>query len=511
MIYVKIDLSVIDLMSSEYSKCIPQFEHECLKDKMRETNTTCALPFDNEALKDIPICSSYIDGLKVVDNMLSKKISCLDSCLQLNADFNEEIPNYIQTLARPKVTKTFSDVANLTGYEFSVPKNFKVYTNSYEYTKTVALGYFGSMIGILTGISVMKLLEWMFSNDKIKESGKYWILLFAKIVALLHLSYVFGILLMKFLENPHSTKVKFAKTSSDLSLTVCSTPYTYGLVNNHSTVASISYDSFLPKQSSFRQKWTNISSMVDTIILNNGSHHIDLLSNIDLENVKFFLLPKDKFTVSVCNSFGLAMFQSLDSIKIFYNSELEMYLHNSGQFIYEWKKANNIILSGTKENIDFKDLVVNVYDTDIILKLEKEFKLTTDVTAYDDCIIDQLNSAVGLSQTKCFFSRNYSRCLDYTDKQTFQQVQNQIKHVQKCNHPGKTLSISHYRSRLLQKNKITVQLSETAVDITGDLGLSERPTEKKPCINLILPRFTKISEVIIKINEKIIFNEYIRE
>ena len=95
MVYVNINFNVFDLKNSKNSKCSSQFEYECLKDKLKDSNASCVLPFDNEALQESPICSSYVEGLEVVKDKLSKKLSCLDSCLQLSIDFKEEIPNYI--------------------------------------------------------------------------------------------------------------------------------------------------------------------------------------------------------------------------------------------------------------------------------------------------------------------------------------------------------------------------------------------------------------------------------
>ncbi len=223
------------------------------------------------------------------------------------------------------------------------------------------------------------------------------------------------------------------------------------------------------------------------------------MSNADTQNLKYFILPKDKFSVAVCNSFELHSFKILKTIQIYYNSELEVYFHISGQFLNEWKKDRNKILSASKENVDKKGLSLNVYDTDIILKFEKEFKLAEGDFMYDDCMIGEINEVFGQKVMECLFSRNNSDCSNIINPDVHDQIHHFLHHNEKCISPGLTLSSTEYKSRLLKKNTIATEPVEKAsgvVDLIGDLGLAERPTLKKPLVNLIFPRFTKITEVI---------------
>ena len=128
-----------------------------------------------------------------------------------------------------------------------------------------------------------------------------------------------------------------------------------------------------------------------------------------------------------------------------------------------------------------------------------EFKLAARDFMYDDCMIEEVDAVFGQKVKECLFSKNNSDCSNIINPDIYDQLHHFLHHNEKCISPGQTLSTTEYKSRLLNRNIIARQPAETVsgvVDSTGDLGLAERPYYKKPLVNLIFPRFTKITEVI---------------
>ena len=387
-------------LSSEHKLHCSSHNKKC-SEKLLLDNQTCSLPFDIKNNK--PICRTYDEGLKAVRSRLAHIENCQKPCLQLDIDYKEEPKPILLPSVRPNYFQMFMEYSkDERSYIFEMPKNAKLISYKHEYTLSVALGYFGSMVGIFTGFSVISLLTLVMNYEKLKMDIKKWSLFLTQIGISIYLLIIFILLVNRFLEYPRDTSVNFAKTTSDFSMTICSSLQNYGVVVKYVNytyinalkeirtkalrIVHVSYDMILMTNEKFRLKWLDPRNTVDTLDVYTGSYKIDLLDeNLPME---FSFLPIDNETIAACHTFQMPQIKEIDSLTLIYNEEVQVYFHNTGQLLYEWVKQRNLILPATEENVIKNSNSLNVYDTAVILKMERQLKLESDnYHSYDKCVI----------------------------------------------------------------------------------------------------------------------------
>ena len=390
-----------------------------------------------------------------------------------------------------------------------MPQNAKLISYKHEYTLSVALGYFGSIVGIFTGFSVISLLTLVMNYEKLKMDIKKWSLILTQIGISIYLLIIFILLVNKFLEYPRGTSVNFAKTTLDFSMTICSSLQNYGVVveyvnytyttiqNRTETlrIVHVSYDAILMTNEKFRLKWLDPRNTVDTLVVYTGSYKIDLLDeNLPME---FSFLPIDNETIAACHTFQMPQIKEIDSLTLIYNEEVQVYFHNTGQLLYEWVKQRNLILPATEENVIKNSNSLNVYDTAVILKMERQLKLESDnYHSYDKCVIDYGNEALGDDLMKCFFGKEYMNCTDIISNTSLTRMRNFLDSQKKCLQPQNILLTSEDKSVSLDSVKIKTEHRRTPeFDVTGSLGIKNSSQAKKPRIEFFFPKFTKLSQV----------------
>ena len=245
----------------------------------------------------------------------------------------------------------------------------------------------------------------------------------------------------------------------------------------------------------FRLKWLDPRNTVDTLDVYTGSYKIDLLDeNLPME---FSFLPIDNETIAACHTFQMPQIKEIDSLTLIYNEEVQVYFHNTGQFLYEWNKKQNLILPATKENVQENGNILDVYDTAIILKMEKQLKLEDKGgQSYDKCVIDYGNEALGDDLMKCFFGKEYTNCTDIISNTSLTRMRNFLDSQKKCLQPQNILLTSEDKSVSLDSVKIKTEHRRTPeFDVTGSLGIKNSSQAKKPRIEFFFPKFTKLSQV----------------
>ncbi len=451
---VKVNLKAILLSPEMGYECTNDYVQKCIDDNVKESN--CSLPFD-KIYPDKPVCSNYDDGMKVVKEILSITNKCKDFCIQLSVDYNEDIPNYLLSNIKPKISLAYSrekDKKFSKGYVFTLPDTVKYYTSSHEYTAPVALGYIGSLAGVFTGISILGLLQLFTDNRVVAERIYKWLLISVKTIMVIYLLYIFVLLLLKYLENPQDTSVEISDSTSDFSISVCRIEYVYGL-KKFRREAKVSQDMYLPKNDSFWSDLKNISKALNTMVLSNGTHMINLLSEKKLSEIKFYIFPIDNLTVSACFSFDLSNYTNIMTIDLYHTSEIQFYMHNNNQLVYEWIKENNKIIAVDKDNSAiygyFDESKLKVYHTFINVKIGiRSNENKVEKKPYDHCYIDYLQNIFNPEVLNCFHSVHETNMCTEINSTTLDLVNNLLNEEGKCNLPSSMLKIQYYKQNMMQ-------------------------------------------------------------
>ena len=476
-------------------------------DNLLSDDLNCSLPFDAESTR--PICKSYDEGLKVVKSRLAYNENFQRTCKKLEIDYKEQPDKYLLSSVRPKYSQAFIDSSeDEIGYVFEMPKYANLISYLHEYSLPVAFGYFGSIVGIFMGISVISVLSWFTNYINVKSDIKKWGLLITQIGMSIYLLIISILLMNMFLQYPRDTSVNFVKTTSDFSMTICSSTQIYGVSDSYRLLfynedgkpvfeddVHVSYDMFWMTNESFWLKWSDPRNIIDTLKIDTGSNEIDLLDKNFPKKNSF--LPVDNQTVAACHTFHLSEIKEIDSISLIYNEEIQVYFHNTGQLLNEWVKKQNLILAATKENVQKNENILNVYNTAVILKMERQLKLDEEGgQSYDECVIDYGREALGVNPMKCFFSKGYNNCTDIISNSFLTNVRNLLQSQNKCALPTNILLTSADKSVSLYRVVIkTDDMDLPEYDDELSLGIKDNSQARKPKIEFFLPKFTKLSQV----------------
>ena len=491
---IMVNVKAMQLSSDLEKHCSSQNE-EC-SEKLLLDNQNCSLPFDTENNKSI--CKTYYEGFNVLRERLDHIDVCQKPCLQSEINYKEKTNKLLLSLVRPKYAQAFIDSSeDVIGYVLEMPKNAKLTSYTHEYSLPVALGYFGSIAGIFLGISLISLLTWLTNYTLSSADIKKCFLKFTQIAMTVYLAVILILLVNKYMKYPQDTSVRFTKTTSDFSITICSSLQIYGVIDvENSNGVYVSHDMFLMKNETFWLKWSNPRNIIDTLKVNDGSSEIDLLD----ENLptNFSFLPIDNETVAACHTFQLTPMTEIDSLTLIYNEEVQVYFHNTGQLLYEFDKQLNLILPTTNENVQVESkFSLNVYDTAVILNMERQIKLgTEDYQSYDKCVIDYGTEELGDDLMECFFGKGYNNCMDIISKSSLTNIRNLLQSQNKCSPPQNILLSSADKSVSLDKIIIkTGDEYSDKNDLTGSLGVKDNSQAGKPKIEFFFPKFTKLSQV----------------
>ena len=502
----KVEITAYNLTSSDEHDCDVGSYDDCI-DKQRMLHmTNCSLPFELRQLLEDSICKTHKEGIEVVKEILALRNKCQTSCLQIDVKYNEKPEKYLLALAKPELVRTFAKYSGEEfGYFFQIPKNVKLSSIIHEYTGPVALGYFGSIVGIFIGISIFNIVEIIADVLNIKKQVRKWIIFGVKIVMIIYLLAIFIMLMMKFLQKPVANSINFTKTKSDFSISVCSLPYTYDISSFRSDDTSFKDYKFQLSENLFREKWRNISTMINTMSMDNGTHEIDLISE-DYENARYLtILPYNSVSVAICHTIDLSQHSTIHKIKLNYNTEVEIYVHKQGQFLYEWIKKDTKILSSSKNNVkekknQYSNEGIALSNTAINLNMEiiSSLQELSSVT-FDNCWKDEGRRLVGIKLIQCYLDGSMN-CLEQNNIESFEKMATLLNNISICNPPETVINIETSQSNYLTSSAIikSDSLQNSEFMLEEDIGLFNKVTY----IELIFSSFTKISKVRFAEQEK---------
>jgi hypothetical protein len=342
---IRTEIEAIKISPDDGFECSLESYDICLARKRQSLNITCTLPFEESSQNET--CSSFEHGMDTIREILAIREKCQQMCLQVNIRYYQEPEHYMLSLIRPKVIKEFS--FEDFGYHYEIPKDVRLLTNKHDYTTPVALGYFGSIAGIFTGVSILSFFILFTDTEYMNSSIRKGILLIVQGGFSINLAGVFIVLFSKFLQFPLSNTVDFIQTKIGFSISVCGKPYTYGTQSFFDGITMRKTDRL--SSITFWQNWRNMSTMIDSILIKNGSREVHLKMNDNAIDAQFFIVPIDNNSMAVCNIIDLAPYGMVEILDMSYKTDIEIYMHRNGQFFYEWNRKENRITVSSYRNV----------------------------------------------------------------------------------------------------------------------------------------------------------------
>ena len=242
--------------------------------------------------------------------------------------------------------------------------------------------------------------------------------------------------------------------------------------------------------------------MIDSMTMDNGTHEIDLISADYANNKYTHILPHNNVSLAICHTFELSQYSTIHRINLVYNSEIEIYVHKNGQFLYEWNRKKTKILPLSKENVRSNNNLVEIFDTAFTLNMEiiSSLNRTFTTESFDDCLKAEVQRHLGPEQIHCYFDVKFSnRCLSLMNSESLKKIATVLNNQSTCNSPETVMSIETSQSNYLEISSIKYE-GDGEKD---DLGLTNTDAH----VSLIFSRFTKISKVRY-FTIKLIINEY---
>ena len=480
--------AVQTIQSSIKVNCTTNTFDSCISEQRSNLNTSCNLPFENfEDLRQKPICSTYKEGSTTLKSIAKNKNNCHQPCLQLVPQIEYNPKNYLLAIARPKVVDGYATVFNEEfAYYFKISEYVKVLKSKSNSSVEDILGDFASMAGIFLGISLVSFVSMTLENLTVKIVMKK-VLFFVMCLGIsLYLTFLLIVLLIKFNDEPHATSINFIKTTSDFSLSICSLVYFYDVQSVKTSQTA--KDNFLPNNITFWKKWKNESTMIDYLYIKNGTYEIDLLTS----NSKwsFSMMLENEYSMTVCHTFDLISYNSVPTINISYNTQLDIYMHTSGQFIQEWRTKGQKLVSsspGNTERIIYSNYI-EIFDVEALVNFEIISRIDSESASdsFDTCYVKEAEKILGRNLVDHFFTKKISDIVitenDIIDVHDF--MHNYVIE-DACKASGENLKIN-FQNTINEQRKSLIVRDDVSTDIE-----SMTMKDRKPCIVITISEFTK--------------------
>ena len=304
----------------------------------------------------------------------------------------------------------------------------------------------------------------------------------------MYLAVVFVLLLCRFLQYPSTNNVNFIQTKTDFSISVCSKPYTYEIQK----FEGYSEIKMLDRLSNFTfwQKWRNMSTMIDSIVINNGSHEFNLNLDDNSYEAQFFIIPTDDTSMAVCNVIDLSPYGMVEILELSYTTEIEIYLHRNGQFLYEFDRKENMITGSSYKNVKNQGELVKIYDFTAYINAEFKSILVHESESFDDCVRAELDEEVDEEMMKCFFTRSpYNNCHSVMNRRALKSLK-AFLHETNCKSPNTVLNTNAEFSNGFLSQHIKKDKDGKDVDL-----FIETITGYKPKFILRFSGMTKLTQV----------------
>ena len=483
----KIEITAFNLTRKDGYDCdIGSYDH-CVAQQRLLQNSNCFLPFDLGQHNDENVCKTHEEGLNVSQEMLTLSKRCKPSCFQIDVKYKEEPEHYLLVLARPELVTRFVEAArDELGYIYQIPKEIRIFSNTHEYTAPVALGYFGSIVGIFIGVSFLSIVEFTIDFFHVNKLFKRWILNVSKIGISMYLLALFVMLLMKFLQYPVANSINFEKTNSNFSISICSLPYTF------LSKELWDYTLFAKDSNLFGKKWRNVSTMIDSMTMNNGTHDIDLIADQYKNSRYSSILPYNNNTVAICNTFDLSQHNAVNKIHLVYNTEIEVYFHLKDQFLYEWLRKKTKFLPSSSKNVRIFGDMIEVLDTHVFVNVELKQSISSE--SFDDWLNAEGRTLFGSQLVEDYLNEEFKNIsLNQEDIVRFENISKFMHNVTFCPTPDSYMNVKVSQSNYL--TSITMKISNKEMNTQSSLNEELGLTNLKPSVTLEFSSFTKISQV----------------
>ena len=482
---IRTEIEAIQISPEDGFECSSEPYDFCLARERQLLNSSCTLPFEEIISSENKTCSTFEQGMDTVREILAIRENCQQMCLQVNIRYSQEPERYLLALTKPRVLNKFS--FSDFGHHYEIPKDVRLLTNRYDYTAPVALGYFGSILGIFTGISMLSFLILFIDKEYINSSIRKYIFLIVQGGFNMYLVGVFIVLFSKFLQCPSTSTVDFIPTKTDFSISVCSKPYSYEIKSFfHGPTERLSNITFL-------KNWRNISTMIDSIIINNGSHEVNLNLDDNATDIQFFIVPNDDISIGVCNIIDLTPYGMVKILDLHYSTEIEIYLHRNGQFYYEWPRKENMITGSSYKNVEveYSGQAIQIYDFTAYVNIELKSTLVHESESFDDCVKAEVKGEFGTEMMSCLFSQSAgNNCHTIINSSSLNSMKIILDET-KCKTPKTVLNTQPKFSKAFSSKKIRKDAISKDVDI-----MIQHSSGDKPKVTLRFSGITKLIQVL---------------
>ena len=401
---LSVQISGMELISDQTRTCdLDKAVYDtCLLDYWIKNSDNCTLPFFYS--NQTTTCRTFKEGEMALKTMFQLGAECLQPCVQFEMKIVEtpvlytDSRNFSLILYQSQIGAHLSHTKlhagdTLDGYLVYLPKFISYRKSGHDYDGVSYVAEFAGWAGLFLGVSlsgglfvILQHIQSLKPLDWLLQMCIKGIMFMIYILCMVFLAYLTVTLVSKLMDNCLSTSISLEETKVDFALTVCATHIIREAKNSdrhtyHSIITDILYS-----------KWNNLSSKISKISISaNGVENV--FDPEDLGRVSQINLPLTIGTVDFCHTINLSFFERIDKIIIYATSEVKIFLHYPGQFMYAWNNWKNVFTSVNKDSYQpmVYDNGYNLYGIDITVKLEKTlFSIKEPTFNFDECFLQNL-------------------------------------------------------------------------------------------------------------------------
>ena len=371
---------------------------KCLFDYWIENSGKCSLPFFESNKTNT--CSTFKEGEMEMKNILSLEVKCLLPCVEFEMEIlenpvlyadsqNKSLPYYQSQIE----AHLFRYMDTYNGYLVHLPKYLTYRKSSHSYDGISYVAEFAGWAGIFLGISLsgslLAILQYVQSFKPIESFLQKFIkgiMTLTYVLCMTYIAYLTVTLTLKLLENRLSTSISLEETKVDFAITICATH----IIRENESFNGTKYHSLITEN--LYTEWNKLSSKLSKIsIFADGEEYA--LDPLQLGKASQVNLPLTIGTIDFCHTIDLSSANQIEKIFINVTSEVKIFLHYPGQFIYAWNNWKNVFTSNTKNSYvsSYDSDSAEIYGLDIALTLEKtEFSIEETYQKFDECFLQTL-------------------------------------------------------------------------------------------------------------------------
>ena len=403
-----VQISGTEIISDETQFCdsARDLYDTCLHNKRIEASKNCTLPFFDANLT--LTCGTFQEGAMAMEMISNLAEDCLLPCVQFETKIVENpilyavSNNYSYDTSYPNLIGAHATIKD-GGYEFNLgyfihlPKYISYRKSSHNYDAISYVAEFAGWAGLFLGLSLsgclFVILDYLQSFKPLDLSLRMFIkgiMFLVYILCMTYLAYLTVTLVSKLMENRLATSISLEESEADFDLTICKTHIIRKQVDIvHNGVLNVEFRSLITE--SVYSEWNKLTSKISMMVITTEDGEVENIDPVTFENVSQVNLPLTNGTMDFCHTIDLSFFQEIEKIKLYVTSEVKVFLHYPGQFLYSWYNWKNMFTSVTKDSYIPIHSGYRLYGLDITLKLEKTtFSIEESNVNFDDCFLQNL-------------------------------------------------------------------------------------------------------------------------